>query len=114
MANEENLKSYKPGQSGNPSGRPKGAKNIETKLRELMEVTLESHDPLTGKAIKMKAGDMIYAQLVAKAAKDGDLSAIDKVFDRLEGKPVQRNKDETEISFMDNLNKAKELENKDV
>lgn len=29
---------WKPGQSGNPAGRPKGSKNPSTKLRELIEV----------------------------------------------------------------------------
>lgn len=37
MANEENLKPWKPGQSGNPSGRPKGLPGMATRCRELFD-----------------------------------------------------------------------------
>lgn len=32
----ENLKSWKPGQSGNPAGKPKGTKHISTWIQEMM------------------------------------------------------------------------------
>ena len=36
MANDENLKPpWKPGESGNPKGRPKGSKNLATIVRDL-------------------------------------------------------------------------------
>lgn len=34
---------FRPGQSGNPKGRPKGSKNESTILRELMERKLDNH-----------------------------------------------------------------------
>ena len=37
MANQDNLKSWLPGQSGNPSGKPKGIKNLSTWIREFLE-----------------------------------------------------------------------------
>lgn len=104
---QENLKSYKPGESGNPKGRPKGAKSIETILRELMEVKMSEENPMTGKTETVPAGTLMYAQLMAKAAKDGDLNAIDKIMDRLEGKAVAKTADVTEKSFMENLEEAK-------
>lgn len=35
MANEQNLKSWKPGQSGNPQGKPPGTKHISTWIQDL-------------------------------------------------------------------------------
>lgn len=45
MANEGNLKPFKPGQSGNPKGRPKGIKNWSTIVQQLLadEKLLEKH-----------------------------------------------------------------------
>ena len=37
MANNENLKPYKKGVSGNPNGRPKGSKNRATIVREIFD-----------------------------------------------------------------------------
>lgn len=36
MANNQNLKSWKPGQSGNLMGKPKGTKHISSWIRELL------------------------------------------------------------------------------
>lgn len=36
MANEQNLKPFQPGQSGNPKGRPKGIKNWSTVVQQLL------------------------------------------------------------------------------
>ena len=41
---------YKPGESGNPKGKPKGAKSKFTKFRELLEPHAEE---LFGKAVEM-------------------------------------------------------------
>jgi hypothetical protein len=56
---------YKPGQSGNPMGKPKGAKHASTKLRDAI------------------ASDMhaIVSALIEKA-KDGDTSAAALLFSR--------------------------------
>jgi len=35
MANEKNLKSYKPGQSGNLAGKPRGIKSKRTIARQI-------------------------------------------------------------------------------
>lgn len=45
MANEGNLKPFKPGQSGNPKGRPKGIKNWSTIVQQLLadEKLLDVH-----------------------------------------------------------------------
>lgn len=36
MVNKQNLKPWKPGQSGNPYGKPVGTKNLSTVIKELL------------------------------------------------------------------------------
>ena len=38
MSNQNNLKPWKPGQSGNPSGKPKGTNHLSTWIRELIMI----------------------------------------------------------------------------
>jgi hypothetical protein len=69
-------KGFKPGQSGNPSGRPKTKKIIET-LKEL------SNQPYNESKTKL---EHICDQVIEKAC-GGDISMIKLFFERLEGKP---------------------------
>jgi hypothetical protein len=63
---------FKPGQSGNPSGRPKGALNIETDLiRELSEKIAIREGERSLKVSKQRA---LLKSMVAKALK-GDTRA---------------------------------------
>jgi len=66
-------KGWKPGQSGNPKGRPKGIKYISEALRE----------QLGNKAV----ADEIAKNLINRAKKSD--SAITIVFERTEGKVTQ-------------------------
>lgn len=70
---------FKPGQSGNPSGRPR-TKVITDALRELAAQT----DPKTRKQIALRLAE----KLIERALK-GELPYIREVTDRLEGRPVQ-------------------------
>jgi len=65
---------WQKGTSGNLNGRPKGTKNVKTRLKELLAI-----------------GDRetaIFEKLIVKAKK-GDLRAIEMVLDRIDGKPSQ-------------------------
>jgi hypothetical protein len=88
MPNPENIEPYKfePGQSGNPSGRPKGTKNPSTILKEMLEEELEV--VIDGVKVKKTFKDLIVRKLIKKA-NDGDLRAIQEIFDRVEGKAKQ-------------------------
>ena len=74
---------FKKGQSGNPNGRPKGLRNIKTILRDLLECDSSETKGVT----RLEA---ICAKMVVMA-ENGDLASIDRVFDRFEGKPEQKN-----------------------
>jgi hypothetical protein len=64
---------FKPGQSGNPKGRPKGSVNLRTRI------TQQLRQPVTvtrnGRPVKMRKVDLIALQIVDSAAK-GNLKAV--------------------------------------
>lgn len=67
---------FKPGQSGNPSGRPKAAPSLK---RELMEELAQYVKTSDGKTSKLTTARVIAKKLV-NAAMDGDTAAIRAVF----------------------------------
>lgn len=85
IQNEE-LNQFKPGESGNPSGRPRGTKNLSTILREMLQEEIEVD--VNGKKEKKTLSDVLVRKLLKKA-NDGDVRAIQEVFDRTEGKAKQ-------------------------
>jgi len=86
MANEENLIPFVPGQSGNPKGKPKGARSMTTILREMLET--ETETDVDGQKVKMPFQDAIIRKLLQKANK-GEIKAITEILDRIEGKAKQ-------------------------
>jgi hypothetical protein len=85
---KEDLIPFKPGQSGNPKGRPKGTQNISTRLRRLLDVTENLSNPITEEVEGFSVLEQIDMKLILKA-REGDLASIKEVYDRLEGKPKQ-------------------------
>ena len=84
MPNPENVEGhqFKPGQSGNPSGKPKGTKHLSTLLKAMLNETVE----IDGQTIKF---DQALIKKLLKKASEGDIKAIQEVFDRTEGKATQ-------------------------
>jgi hypothetical protein len=64
---------FKPGQSGNPNGRPPGARNLLTDVLEELRVNVAITE--NGRALKLPKQRVIAKSWVAKAAK-GDTKAI--------------------------------------
>jgi hypothetical protein len=75
-----NLKPWKPGQSGNPRGRPK-TRTLSEELRARLKEQYPGRSDAT-------YGQMLAHKLVDLAI-DGEIAAIREVFDRTEGKPKQ-------------------------
>lgn len=69
-------------------GRPAGSRNTKTILAELLAITENVRNPLTGEDAEVSIHEQILAKLVVMA-KNGDLQSVDRVLDRLEGKPKQ-------------------------
>lgn len=64
---------FKPGQSGNKRGRPKGSKNLDNIYKELFNTKLPNKE--TGE--KMPVPKALVNKLLIKALQDNDIKAID-------------------------------------
>lgn len=67
---------WKPGQSGNPNGRPPKGLALTDVMRQMLEEKPEIKKALMSKLFEM--------------ALQGDLPAIREVLDRIEGRPLQK------------------------
>ena len=87
--NDENLKSWKPGQSGNPAGKPLGAKNRSTIARKWLELMTKEANPLTGIAENLSYEDIITLAQIKKAKEEQDTAAYKALQDSAYGAPKQ-------------------------
>lgn len=71
---------FKKGQSGNPAGKPVGAKHLTTLLREAM-IRIAND--------KGETADIAMVKKLLSLATEGDLRAMELVWDRAEGKATQ-------------------------
>ena len=77
-------KGFLPGKSGKPEGRPRGTRNISTKMREALD-KLGAKDA-QGKPVPVEDA---LVQKVIKMALDGDRKMIELIWNYLDGKPPQ-------------------------
>jgi len=90
MAKEDNLKpAWEKGESGNPNGRPKGAKGRATIARYWLEVNQNLKNPITGEQENMSQEDLMTLALIKKA-RDGDVNAYKALMDSGYGAPLQQ------------------------
>lgn len=85
----DNLKPFEKGESGNPNGRPKGAKGRATIARYWLEINQKLKNPLTGTEETMSQEDLMTLALIKKA-RDGDTNAYKALMDSGYGAPVQQ------------------------
>jgi hypothetical protein len=89
MNKEDNLRpNWGKGESGNPNGRPKGAKNRSTIARQWLEVNQNLKNPITGENETMSQEDLMTLALIKKA-RDGDVNAYKALMDSGYGAPQQ-------------------------
>ena len=79
---------WKKGQSGNPKGRPKGARHLKTILQEYLDKDIDCTDPYLGKKTKKPTGEVLIVKLIKKAIAQEDLGAMREIMDRIDGKPI--------------------------
>ena len=80
---------WQKGESGNPNGRPKGAKNRSTIARYWLEVNQNLKNPLTGESETMSQEDLMTLALIKKA-REGDVNAYKALMDSGYGAPIQQ------------------------
>jgi hypothetical protein len=79
---------FKPGQSGNPNGAPKGP-YLTTILKKLLDEEIEIVDAETGLKRKIRKSELVTVALLKQAAK-GNVKAIREIMDRIDGKVPQK------------------------
>lgn len=92
MANEGNLKPFVPGidERRNLNGRPKGVRSAKTILKDILTAEIRLDNPITGKSKTIIPEEEIWQTAVVQAM-SGDKDARRDIYDRLEGKPINRN-----------------------
>jgi hypothetical protein len=93
---------FKKGESGNPNGRPKGAKNRSTIARHWLSVNQNLKNPLTGENETMSQEDLMTLALIKKA-REGDVNAYKALMDSGYGAPVQQIEQTTAEVDLSNL-----------
>jgi len=88
----KNLKTadpWKPGESGNPAGRPKGARNYATIMEEIGALRIKTPKrlafPVEGGLVDAKTAVIMRAFSKAIA---GNVAAMQMIMDRVDGKPI--------------------------
>jgi hypothetical protein len=80
---------WEKGESGNPNGRPKGAKNRSTIARLWLETTQKAKNPITGEEQILSQEDLGTLALVKKM-REGDVAAYKALMDSGYGAPLQQ------------------------
>ena len=84
-----NLKMFKPGQSGNPNGRPPGVRYLSELTRDLLRETRKGD-------IEGKTTDELIVLALVKEALKGNTKAIEMIHDWTEGKVTDTHRIEGE------------------
>lgn len=92
---QANSGSWKPGQSGNPKGRPPKGQSFAEILRQVGE----EFTPVPGIEDKISKMEAISRKLWAEASK-GEAWAIRELLDRIDGKPKQNIVSENESKIV--------------
>lgn len=87
-------KQFKPGQSGNPKGRPKGRKNTMSMLQEILDGKMTIVE--NGKKMKFSRRSVILRQVINAALK-GDLKASGMILPLIINDDVSREEREKVI-----------------
>lgn len=83
---------FKPGESGNPNGRPKGRKSFKTIIQEIAEQEINYKD-LNNKKISAKAGEALIISLFAKAIYKKDSQSAKILMEHAEAKKIELGSD---------------------
>ena len=89
MAKEDIIKyEWKPGESGNPKGRPKGSLNRSTIARKWLQTKSKIFNPITNQEETLTQEDIATLALIKKV-RSGDVHAYKAVMDSSYGQPKE-------------------------
>lgn len=97
----------KPQQKGepshNPNGKPKGIRNRSTVLREFLEATLKTKNPISGQEEVLTVEQRMALSMIAQVLTKGNVQAWnsikDDVYGKLKDRVVSDNHTEIIVSF---------------
>lgn len=72
------------------AGRKKGSSAMSDRLKDMLNHNINYLDPIEGEPTRKQIKEHINMTLIKKAL-DGDLKAIQEIYDRTEGKPINMN-----------------------
>jgi Family of unknown function (DUF5681) len=87
---------FKPGQSGNSKGRPKGAKNTSTLLREILDGKI---DLRTGASVRKVSVREAILLRIAQSALKGEIKSAHFLLQRYDAETTQAEVQETEVDI---------------
>jgi hypothetical protein len=93
---------FKPGQSGNPNGRPKGVRNFKTDLDEALRALVEVS---TNGGVRRITTQKAVLQALAEKARDGDLRAIQHLTSLIL-RPMDDNRSEAPATVLESNDRA--------
>jgi len=80
---------FKKGQSGNPKGRPKNARNRSTIAKEILNILSTGVNPLTREEEEMSQEHWVYLSMLNKSRK-GDVAASKLILDSAYGQAKEQ------------------------
>ena len=84
---------FKKGQSGNPLGKPKGARSFRSIIRELSDKKIDVKD-LSGERLNIPAGKAVVIGLFHRAIFNRDVTAAKTIIEHMDGKKMELSGDE--------------------
>lgn len=108
MANPNPKNQFRPGQSGNPGGRPKKDESVSYLVKKFLKNRVIN--PKTGKKVSNK---QIFVERVFSLAMKGDVQAIKLIWNYVDGMPTQQLRMEQTNSSDEALRALREILVKD-
>lgn len=85
-------------------GQAKGQKQLSTLMKHALDIIYVTDPTLEPELYGLTYREVIILRVLDRAARTGDLGAFDRIIDRLEGKPVQKQESQnTEMNYLEYL-----------
>ncbi len=81
-----NLTPYQKGQSGNPAGKPKGAKNRSSLAKKWLTATEKARNPITQEIEDLTQEDIMMLSMIKAVRVNQDVKAFEMLMDMRFGK----------------------------